>query len=249
MIRERVIAWDASGGCENPYPFTVEGRWRSRGGYDAWGDFRRSGLEIPEFGLRGHRKPIWVEIDAPCRRCRVCLARRSAHWAARAKVELSAASRTWFCTLTASPEWQFVYAARASARLEKRGVAFHALSDGEQFIERSSEFGRDITKYLKRIRKESGVPLRYILVAEAHKSGLPHFHMLLHEASDKAIRWKTLSEQWKQGFSQFKLVEGNGAAWYVCKYLSKAALARVRASRLYGRVHSSSQVMRYRRTF
>lgn len=93
----------------------------------------------------------------------------------------------------------------------------------------------EITKYLKRVRKKSGAPLRYILVAEAHKSGLPHYHMLIHECDpSRQVRHKDLTAAWSWGFTRFKLVETSNTAWYVCKYLSKAQLARVRASVRYG---------------
>jgi len=53
---------------------------------------------------------------------------------------------------------------------------------------------------------------------------------------------RVLRRQWTLGFSKFNLVDEKDprAAHYVCKYLSKTAEARVRASLQYGRlVHSA----------
>ena len=70
---------------------------------------------------------------------------------------------------------------RASRRLAAGGTDLALLSADEQREELSREYGAEITKYFKRIRKNSDAPLRYILVQEQHKSGLPHFHALIHE--------------------------------------------------------------------
>ena len=98
-----------------------------------------------------------------------------------------------------------------------------------------TEVGREVTRYLKRVRKESGARVRYLLVAERHKSGQPHLHIMVHEADqERPVRYATLANQWKLGFVHFKLAQDTKTAAYVCKYISKALLARVRASLRYG---------------
>lgn len=152
--------------------------------------------------------------------------------------------RTWFLTLTLRPEEHFRMATQARHRLAGSGVDFDRLSLDRQFEERHREVNREITLYLKRVRKESGRKFRYFLVAERHRSGLPHYHALVHEtALDGPIRAATLKSQWRLGFSQCKLVAETGdgrAASYVAKYLSKDALARVRASAGYGQQHQKT---------
>ena len=69
-------------------------------------------------------------------------------------------------------------------------------------------------------------------VVEAHKSGLPHVHLLVHDKGDTTYR--RLTDTWPLGFAHAKLVEGTAASRYVAKYLAKSALARVRASQGYG---------------
>jgi hypothetical protein len=126
----------------------------------------------------------------------------------------------------------------ASKRLAGSGVTFEQLSQAEQFGERHREINRELTTWIKRVRHESGSNIRYMLTAEAHKSGLPHYHMLLHEGGeDQPVRASTIKGQWKLGFSQCKLVaqdQEKRAAAYVSKYLSKDARSRVRASVGYG---------------
>lgn len=149
-----------------------------------------------------------------------------------------AQGRTWFLTLTLSPQAHSTMANRARLRLAGQGIDFDTLPHASAFAERNREVGREITLYLKRIRKESASALRYCLVAEAHKSGLPHYHALVHEVDfDNPVRASTLKGQWKLGFSQCKLVaqgDERRTANYVAKYLSKDAASRVRASAGYG---------------
>lgn len=91
----------------------------------------------------------------------------------------------------------------------------------------------------------------YLLVAEKHKSGRPHWHVLLHEkhafalirsaeyyvtrkgvvrVDDKAM----IRKHWRFGFTQFELCRDHRSAGYLCKYLAKDMLWRVRASIGYG---------------
>lgn len=175
-------------------------------------------------------------LQVPCRKCPPCLKARSNSWAARAIDELKFWPRTWFGTLTISPERHFLCELTASARVRaRRNEAWGALKPGEQFGYLVGAISPELTKWLKRIRKESGARLRYLLVAEAHKSGLPHFHLLVHEM-EGSVRKRTLEGQWVQGFSHWRLVDNSkeASAFYVCKYLAKSALVRIRASAAYG---------------
>lgn len=183
---------------------------------------------------------MWVDIDVKCRQCPNCLRARSWEWTQRARVEITQSQRTWFGTMTLRPDWHAQMLNRARQRLARQGVDFELLDIEERFKLQVAEVTTEVTLWLKRLRKESGAKLRYILVAEAHKNGLPHFHCLVHETlGSKPVLHRALSSQWKLGFTNFKVVENNAAASYVCKYLAKSALARVRASVRYGRTLSS----------
>ena len=119
----------------------------------------------------------------------------------------------------------------------KIGVDFDTLTEDERFRHRHEKISTWLTLWLKRVRKNSGAPIRYIIVCEAHKSALPHYHALIHETDiTKQVRKRTLQAAWPHGYTVFKLVSNDDtrSAAYVCKYLAKSNRARVRASVGYG---------------
>lgn len=197
-------------------------------------------IELPAIGLpsgvldRG-QSPLAITLEARCRKCEACLAHRRRLWTARAVDEITASRRTWFGTLTVSPENRVALRYRAEkARLRASREQLSSLGPDEQFRILAAQLSVEATKWLKRVRAQAGVPLRYLLVTEAHKSGDPHMHILLHETADPVTK-RLLEAQWKYGFSHWRLVEQDRkAAVYVCKYLAKDALTRVRASSRYG---------------
>lgn len=248
VTREGPTKWalDLSGGCESPQlrelharphrgparpsPFAEWCRLESGGAFADW-------LHHPDrYILRERSRPIWLFLHVPCRKCAHCLRVRAARWRDRAREEMASAGRTWFCTFTLAPHEHHVALERARYRCGQQSLLFESLTPDQQFAALTAAISPAITRYLKRVRKQSGAPLRYLFVAERHKSGLPHFHALIHELSaDRPVRKAVLREQWHLGFSQFKLAEGPGAANYVTKYLCKELCTRVRASLRYGR--------------
>jgi len=178
--------------------------------------------------------PLTLAMDLRCRKCDRCLALRQMSWAMRAKAETAASRRTWFGTLTLRPDEHVRFTSQARVNLARQGIDFETLPFGEQFTERHKAIGPEITQYIKRVRKESGALLRQLCVAEHHKSGLPHYHMLVHEHDEIGVQHRILSGQWKLGFEKWRLVGQPSEAAYLCKYLAKASVARVRASRAYG---------------
>jgi len=221
--------WDVSRDCENPVPVTLHSR--------ATGDMRR-------FSRKGVRAMAGIELTmlTPCRMCRVCLRKKAKLWADRARSEIEMSERTWFGTMTCRPEVHYwIDSVCATQRAN-----FHSLPREEQFGAQSRAMGIEVTKYLKRIRKNSGCSFRYLQVTEIHDSpntadmlrGRPHVHMLIHEVRGQPIRKSVLDSAWHHGFSQWRLVANQGAAWYISKYISKASDARVRASLGYGGGHS-----------
>ena len=149
-----------------------------------------------------------------------------------------AGNRTWFGTLTLSPEWQAEFLARA----RDRWMAAHSHSGeipewweqaecDERFRLTRKELVKEVQRFWKRLRKK-GHQFKYLLVFERHKSGLPHMHFLLHETGNHILK-KQIQAEWPFGFSNVKLVRGDDlrkAAWYVVKYLSKSVQARQLAS-------------------
>ena len=125
--------------------------------------------------------PAFVDMHVACRKCENCLNRRAAHWRLRASAETRAAPRTWFVTLTYRPDLLFRNLTRTRVRLAKARVEWETLSEHERFIEQEKECFSDVQRWFKRLRKNHGAPFRYLAVTERHKSGAPHFHVLLHE--------------------------------------------------------------------
>lgn len=235
MRSAMTMQWNIAGKCERPAFRALTAR-QAPAGMKPWQE---------AFKVANDRREL--ELTVNCGKCPPCLRARAARWRHRATAETERSEgRTWFVTLTLAPEAHFQMMLRASVRLEAQGVDFESLSSAEQFAERHRETSRELTLWLKRVRKASAIALRYCLVAEAHKSGLPHYHALIHEVDSKPLRSSIMREQWKLGFSKCKLVaEGEQAktAAYVAKYLSKSAMARIRASIGYGTIQQSPPIV------
>lgn len=159
-------------------------------------------------------------------------------WTHRAQAECALATRTWFGTLTLClNDWvRFLYKAHLVAS-RRRAEPWNKLSQAEQFRYIVGAIRPELQMFLKRVRKNSGARLRYLLVSEEHKDGFPHFHILVHER-EGVVTKRELDSAWKLGFSKFKLVpvgESMRGARYICKYLTKSALTRIIASHKYGR--------------
>jgi len=181
-------------------------------------------------------------VQVRCRRCEQCLAYRRRLWTARAIAETRMSMRTWFVTLTFAPQWRWQAEALAAKLCrERRAESFTALSADEQFRAIERQTSAEVTRWLKRVRKNSSASLRYLLVSEAHSDGFPHYHLLVHQTDDMAVTKRQLQLAWRTGFSNCKLISNwdAKATGYVCKYLSKTASTRVRASQKYGAAKAS----------
>ena len=224
------LSWHIAGNCEKPYFTEVVGR-----PCDDAGDLARP---YRDFTFTGGKMTMRVELWTRCRHCTACKQARANEWRYRAREELRRAARTWWGTLTLSPVAHYRVLCEARRLAATRAVDWSALSVEERFKRVANTGLKEVTRYVKRVRKQSKVPLRYICVTEKHKSGLPHFHMLVHEVELKPVTHKILSSQWTYGFEKWRLVphEDVGRARYVTKYLTKAPTGiRIRASEHYGK--------------
>jgi hypothetical protein len=249
------LAWDIAGRCENPVYREFVGR--TQHSKELW-------KQIQKVSTDRQTLEMWTR----CRKCNPCLKARSYLWRIKAVSEVLQAERTWFVTLTLNPAEQARALLMACHRLAGQGRDWDDLEAAEQFRERHASISPTLTKWMKRVRMvaatdhrqsarkadncpasrgsrcachplaDFSVPFKYCLVAEAHKSGLPHYHLLISESDDaKPLRARHIKGSWRSGFSDVKLVAQEDRArtvGYVCKYLSKSALARVRASVGYG---------------
>lgn len=230
-------SWNLAGDCEKPAGCVATGS-NPRGTASDWNAGKRytARWEGDKVITASRPPPHTVHLQVRCRGCASCRRYRRRLWAARARQETRLAARTWFCTLTASPQAQFMYWMRACKELRRNGLEPERLTEAEQFSERCGIMGKELQKFVKRVRAETGAPLRALWVFESHASGLPHVHGLLHESSEvEPVRWALLNRQWTDGHSVFKLLTNDRESAYVTKYLSKDALCRIRASVKYGR--------------
>ena len=182
-------------------------------------------------------------LKVRCRACEPCRKARASYWKLGAIAEILSSSRTWFVTGTVRPEERLRVIYAADLALAQAGVTNP--TEKEVFSARVKALSPHVTRFLKRVRKgrrtedEAALPFRYLLVWEAHTDGFPHAHLLLHEQG-KPITKRRIEREWRLGFSKPKLVisvpeDIHKAAAYVCKYISKTMLCRVRASQNYGR--------------
>lgn len=235
--RAGLLKWNVSGRCLRPVVREVRGV-----PYETWGYRRKLYAHSSERFLMPIKmdkrqdgpQGVSIEVTARCRKCSECLRYRAREWANRAHSEIRASHRTWFGTLTLSPEQHHRFLSMARVRLSKGAVDYDALNPHERFVEVEREIYREVQLMLKRLRK-AGHQFRSLFVCETHKTGKPHYHCLLHEVG-QPIRHKQLASAWAFGFTNWKLVDttGKGVAWYVCKYLSKSTLVQIRASLRYG---------------
>ena len=189
-------------------------------------------------GLRdiraGNDRPTVHRTAGRCRKCENCLRHRARLWTARAIDEVKSSQRSWFGTLTLNPDEAFRHTVKADLRASRRvSIPLSQLSPEERTVAIAREVTPELTRWLKRVRKNSGALIRYLLVCEPHKSGVPHWHYLIHEHQGRVSK-RCLEQAWKLGFSHVRLVDGEKPAAYVCKYLAKSLLTRVRNSKFYG---------------
>lgn len=230
VTTSRVVA-DASGDCSHPVGFEKQ-----------YTRFDKN-LDPRHWGLAKVDHTLVVSGDARCRKCENCKRFRARVWTKRALNETSWAARTWFGTLTCRPDVHHMHLTQARLRAHRAGFDLDLEPTAEQFRRHVARLGEELTKYIKRVRKAlpDGARLRYMFVVEQHNGGgrlhgFPHLHCLIHEAQPHTVRKAILRQQWSHGFTRWKLVDRSkpAAVWYVCKYLSKENVARVRASSRYG---------------
>lgn len=183
-------------------------------------------------------KVLTVYAKVRCRKCARCLWHKRRQWTAKAIAEVRQSRRTWFGTLTVGPERRFWAKALAESTAIRRGhKGFGHMTPTERTKAIAAVLGPEVTRWLKRVRKSSSAELRYLLVVEPHKDGFPHFHILLHERGG-AVSKRQLEKAWTYGFSKWNLVPPGEVTQtrYACKYLTKDAQTRIRASRRYGQL-------------
>jgi len=246
--------WVLAGRCSSPRSFTIGAkpqRREVRYAVAKTGAFSYERLVPEGYVPRKWDRKLSLHMTVRCRKCDVCRKYRQWVWSMRAEQEARLSHRQWMVTLTFKPEEHYLMGCEIERDLNKnRGsvtaldhesgeivdqpyVSLDSLSLREQFGLRQKYAGAYVTRWFKRLRK-AGYGFRYLCVAEAHQSGLPHFHVVVHEIGSP-IRHKVFKETWPHGFTKVKLCDGSPrAVEYVTKYVAKNGAARVRASIRYG---------------
>lgn len=205
--------WNLSHNCEDPYIRCIDGRLSP-----TFDPSKLKALTVTQ-NMRG--LPLQVILKLRCRRCEACKKAKRNSWSYRAKSECAKSQRNWFVTLTLGNLF------RDAIPMDKRLIEMQKL----------------VTKYFKRLRKNTGAKFRYLCVFELHKDGTPHAHLIMHD-TDSRLRERTITHTWLAGFSQARLVnidKSHNAVHYVVKYLTKDTQSRVRSSLHYGLDHSPSE--------
>lgn len=244
-----------AGDCERPVLFRYRGQ--------------PEGFLWP-VGVRAYHVTSLVK----CKTCQWCKLMRACGWGHRVEEVCNEHVANWLGTVTLSP---FEHSRIDMLRdrvvrrtklpewfIEEQGSFDAAQAEAyrkDVFRARCAVFSKWLTSWLEAYRERRRRALgrrpefKYLMVAEEHKSGLPHFHLLLHEKEwgelvrldemysfwdRKHQTWSVrvddaagLRKTWVQGFTSFELVRDAHGASYVCKYLSKEMLWRVRASLRY----------------
>lgn len=184
-------------------------------------------------------------LKVRCRKCPRCLDLRRRQWTAKAMLETKLSSRSWFVTLTFDPQRRWLAKAAAESRTRRRRAeGWSMLTPDERYRAIERETSPEVTRWLKRLRKNSGAALRYLLVSEKHSDGFPHYHVLIHEAAGSSATKRAIQGAWVAGFSNAKVIAAHDvkATYYVCKYLNKSASTRVRASQHYGSARHAADI-------
>lgn len=217
-VSASTVHWHCEADCENPWYRSIEATPSARP-HPETGDDNTGTIDKMYEWTPGRRHFLRVELWTRCNRCQKCLAARARLWAARIRYETENAPRTWFGTLTLNPASHL----RCEVLAQRSGSTPLAVS------------GKEVTRYLKRLRKHATGKLRFVCVTERHKSGKHHYHLLIHEQTRGCLTHRVLAEQWTWGFEKFRVVDPQiQPAWYLCKYLTKEYVDRVRASVRYG---------------
>lgn len=223
--------WDVNAYCEEPLHRTLHARGSDR-------EMRKQKWKVNPGSLTVHLQGL------PCRKCAKCRFIKQSKWTDRILRELSMSDRTWFVTLTLSPEEQHRVFMEELAYRNSRGWRDTDFDkEADEWRLRCEGVSKLLTKFLKRVRKplagEDDVSFRYVAVTEPHKNGLPHLHLLMTERAG-SLTYRRICDRWTHGHSDASLVKDPvGAGKYVAKYITKDGSTRIRASVRYGELPSN----------
>lgn len=248
LVRPYHVRPRLAGSCEQAVSVQLTGRpYTDTLGDQRLTDFQHQVEQHDRHGVITKKTPtIFISMEVRCRKCKACLEARRKHWEARVQTEMASSpdTRTWFVTLTVRPDLRARAVMYARAHARRRGVeADFDSEEGSALRLRylAKQFADPLTNWLKRLRRQytGDVRFRYLLVAEPHSDGFPHFHVLIHERVG-ALTKRRIEGKWPLGHVSAKLagtgsVDRRNVGKYIAKYCSKQLATRVRASKFYGK--------------
>lgn len=187
-------------------------------------------------------KAMEVSMLAPCRKCKKCLQFRQLKWRERAIYEIGRANRTWWITLTFSPQ-HLAHVLMEAKTAEHKDIEPAAYRHVQRFLKRLRKY---LWKHRDRILDEDGketganwAEFRYLGIYErGKKHGRSHYHLFLHETGTRPVLKELIERTWVSNVHA-RLVRSEDArrrASYVTSYATKSFDIRPRASSNYGKL-------------
>jgi hypothetical protein len=256
-------------GCEKPILLDLEGWGHMADIVPSMGVVSGRSLDVGDIKggeasanrFAAYLRAATVAMLVPCRDCAGCRRWKRSLWTRRCKAEWThsslAGGKSYFATLTFAPDIHY----RVTCLLEGRPEWKDATKE-QRFCMRDQVAYPFVQKFLKRLRRGlkrlgfPGVKPRYIAVAEAHKTGLPHYHLVIHvDDVPKGFGKRAIEAAWEKssrevkvpglpdlpnrigrpGWIKVKLARSEQVAGYMAKYMGKDQSSRVKASTGYGR--------------
>lgn len=150
------------------------------------------------------RVPPDYYIDVPCGKCFYCIKRRRSDWSFRLLQEIDLYSHNTFVTLSFSDDF---------LTADKREFARNGVK---------SAAGKEISKYIDRLRKYLGYRPKYFFVSEfgdeVEFTGRLHFHGIIFNTPVDKLPYEIIRKKWKYGNVWTGYVN-HKTAFYVTKYL------------------------------
>jgi len=137
--------------------------------------------------------------EVSCGKCSQCLSLKRWIISARIAAEVVVADRAWFSTLT----------------LRRN------MSDALGY--------RLVQRWLKRVRKNTGLKVRYACVAEHGSNATKRLHYHVVVCGPVTLSYRMLRDSWRGGYSEFTLVSSR--AGNVARYSSKVAKYTAKGNR------------------
>lgn len=140
-------------------------------------------------------------VERPCGKCPACLASKAQMWTYRLYAESKLHKKSCFVTLT--------YSDQDIDRLYLSPTGIYSLDK------------KELQNFMKRLRKNLSVPLRFYGVGEyGGQTKRPHYHLIIFGLGDNHEDHHIIQQAWPYGFVSVASVSPRSIA-YVARYCTK----------------------------